>query len=76
MTYGLLTWKKSRFGIASAIAQTSLEWSPQSQTMRAMLNDLEMIKKKEQKKKDFESDQDKKERKRKKTIQMIMGCLP
>ena len=51
--YWLLTWKKSRFGIASAIAQTLLEWSPQSQTMRAMLNDLENDQEKRTKKEGF-----------------------
>ena len=74
MTYGLLTWKKSRFGIASAIAQTLLEWSPQSQTMRAMLNDLEKDQEKRTNDKVFESDQEKKSEKRR--IQMITGCSP
>ena len=32
-----ITWKNNLFGIASATAQTSLEWRPQSQTIRAIL---------------------------------------
>ena len=51
--------------MASAIAHTLLEWSPQSQTMRAMLSNLKNDQEKRTKKKDFESEQDKKKSEKK-----------
>ena len=61
--------------MASAITQTLFEWRPQSQTMRAMLNDLENDQEKRTKKNDFKVIKIKKKEKRRNQMMFTLRAV-